>query len=185
MGYSIKLLGIGKRTDKGIEVRVHPTYVSKDNLLSSVNDSFNAVHLLGDSVGDIILYGRGAGALPTGSAIVSDILFAAKHGDFFYAPFDNTVNGSKATKFASDFTTQYFVRLSLKDEAGVLSKLSGVFAKNGISIKEVKQYSEKAGKVPVVLITHECEESNMNKALEKIKALPTVYSVDSVIRLED
>lgn len=185
LGYSLKLLGIGKRTEKGIEVRVHPTYVSNKNPLSSVNDSFNAVHLLGDAVGEIMLYGRGAGALPTGSAIVSDVLFAAKHTDYYYAAFDNSSNGNKATKFVSDFTSQYFIRLSVKDEAGVLGKISGIFGKNKVSIKEVKQYSGVDGKVPVVIITHTATESVVNKTLETIKSLESVYSVDSLIRVEE
>ena len=185
LGYSIKLLGVGKRTDKGVEVRVHPTYVSNKNPLASVNDSFNAVHLVGDAVGEIMLYGRGAGALPTGSAIVSDVIFAAKHSDFYYASFDNTEKGSKATKFVSDFNSQYFIRLTVKDEAGVLSKISGVFGKNKVSIKEVKQYSGVDGKVPVVIITHVAAESVINKTLDSIKSLGSVYSIDSLIRVEE
>ncbi len=185
LGYTLKLLGIGKNTENGIEVRVHPTFVSNDNPLASVNDSFNAVHLVGDAVGEIMLYGRGAGALPTGSAIVSDVIFAGKHTDYYYASFDNSAKGNKLTKFVSDFTSQYFIRLSVKDSAGVLSKISGLFAKNNVSIKEVKQVSEKEGKVPVVIITHLCPESAVKKAIEKIKSLDAVFSCDSVIRLED
>lgn len=185
LGYTLKLLGIGKNTENGIEVRVHPTFVADSNPLATVNDSFNAVHLVGDSVGEIMLYGRGAGALPTGSAIVSDIIFAARHPYYYYASFENTSKGNKETKFVSDFTSQYFIRLSVKDSAGVLSKIAGVFAKNNVSIKEVKQVAGKEGKVPVVIITHECQESAVNKVLEKIEALDAVFSCDSVIRLED
>ena len=185
LGYTLKLLGIGKRTDKGVEVRVHPTYVSNGNPLASVNDSFNAVHLVGDAVGEIMLYGRGAGALPTGSAIVSDVIFAAKHTDYYYATFDNSEKGSKATKFVSDFNSQYFIRLTVKDEAGVLSKISGIFGKNKVSIKEVKQYSGVDGKVPVVIITHTAAESVINKTLDAIKSLSSVYSTDSLIRVEE
>lgn len=185
LGYTLKLLGIGKNTDHGVEVRVHPTFVSNSNPLASVNDSFNAVHLVGDSVGEIMLYGRGAGALPTGSAIVSDVIFAAKHTEYFYTSFENTAKGHKETKFVSDFISQYFIRLSVEDSAGVLSKIAGVFAKNNVSIKEVKQVAGREGKVPVVIITHECPESAVNKALEKIGALDAVFSCDSVIRLED
>ncbi len=185
LGYTLKLLGIGKNTPAGIEVRVHPTFVSNSNPLASVNDSFNAVHLVGDAVGEIMLYGRGAGALPTGSAIVSDVIFAAKHTDYYYTCFKNTDDGVKETKFVSDFTSQYFIRLAVKDAPGVLSKIAGVFAKHNVSIKEVKQVAGIDGKVPVVIITHECPESAVNKALSKIEALETVYSVDSIIRLED
>ncbi len=186
-GYTLKLLAIGKNTDNGIEVRVHPTYIPNDNPLASVNDSFNAVHLLGDAVGEIMLYGRGAGALPTGSAIVSDVIFAARHTNYYYASFDNSVAGNKKTKFASDFNSQYFIRLSVQDSAGVLSKITGVFAKSDISIKEVKQVACKGGDKPtavIVIITHECSETSVKKVLEKVEALDAVYSCDSVIRVE-
>ncbi len=185
LGYAIKLLAVGKNTEKGVEVRVHPAYVPTSNPLASVNDSFNAVHLVGDSVGEIMLYGRGAGALPTGSAIVSDVIFAAKHPSFFYTRFDNSENGIKNTKFAEDFISQYFIRLSVKDIAGVLSKISGLFAKYNVSIKEMKQVAETDGNVPMVIVTHSCPESAVNKALDKIKELDGVVSLDSVIRIED
>ncbi len=185
LGYTLKLLGIGKNTPAGIEVRVHPTFVANDNPLATVNDSFNAVHLVGDAVGEIMLYGRGAGALPTGSAIVSDVIFAAKHTEYYYTCFKNDEDGVKETKFVTDFTSQYFIRLAVQDAPGVLSKIAGVFAKHNVSIKEVKQASAVDGKVPVVIITHECPESAVNKALAKIEALDSVYSVESIIRLED
>ncbi len=185
LGYTLKLLGIGKKSENGIEVRVHPTFIPHGNPLATVNDSFNAVHLVGDSVGEIMLYGRGAGALPTGSAIVSDVIFAAKHPEYYYAAFENTRNGNKNTKFVSDFVSQYFIRMTVKDEAGVLSKYSGVFAKHNVSIKEAKQIAGIEGKVSTIIITHSCKESALRKAVEKIEELDVVYSVDSVIRLED
>ncbi|MBR5192340.1 MAG: homoserine dehydrogenase [Clostridia bacterium] len=185
LGYTLKLLGIGKNTKHGIEVRVHPTFVANSNPLASVNDSFNAVHLVGDSVGEIMLYGRGAGALPTGSAIVSDVIYAAKHEDFFYTSFDNSPNGNKQTKFVNDFTSKYFIRLSVADEPGVLSTFSGVFSKCNISISEVKQTACENGKATVIIITHESSESNVNKALAKFKSLKVINKVESVIRVED
>lgn len=185
MGYTLKLLGIGKDTDKGVEVRVHPTFVKNDNPLASVNDSFNAVHLVGDAVGEIMLYGRGAGALPTGSAIVSDVIFAAKHDEYFYANFENNEKGNKATKFASDFTSKYYIRLSVDDKSGVLSKIAGIFAKNNVSISEVKQVSLSDDKAQIIIITHTCGENLVKKTLEKLKALDEVSSIKGVIRMED
>lgn len=185
LGYTIKLLAIGKNTENGVEVRVHPTFVANSNPLASVNDSFNAVYLLGDSVGEIMLYGRGAGALPTGSAIVSDVLFAAKHAENFYTTFDNSEKGVKDTKFVSDFSSQYFIRLSVADNAGALSKITGLLAKSNISIKDIKQFAGVDGKVTMIIVTHVCQESALNRVLDKIKALEEVYSVDSLIRLED
>lgn len=185
LGYTIKLLAIGKNTDNGVEVRVHPTFVANSNPLASVNDSFNAVYLTGDAVGEIMLYGRGAGALPTGSAIVSDVIFAAKHAENFYTTFDNSEKGVKETKFVSDFSSQYFIRLSVADNAGALSKISRLLAKGNISIKDIKQFAGADDKVTMIIVTHACQESALNKVLDKVKALGEVYSVDSLIRLED
>ena len=184
-GYTLKLLGIGKNTDNGIEVRVHPTFIKNENPLASVNDSFNAVHLVGDSVGEIMLYGRGAGALPTGSAIVSDVIFAIKHDEYFYANFDNSANGNKATKFVDDFVSQYYIRLSVQDKAGVLAKISGAFSKGDLSIKEVKQVSCDDGKAQIIIITHLCKESLVKKTLDKLENLDEVFAVKGMIRIED
>ncbi len=185
MGYTLKLLGIGKQSQDGIDVRVHPTFVKNDNPLASVNDSFNAVHLVGDAVGEIMLYGRGAGALPTGSAIVSDVIFAAKHSECYYAPFKNNEKGNKETKFVSDFITKYYIRMFVKDDAGVLAKISGVFAKGNISIKEVKQMTSEEGLAEIIVITHPAFESNMKKTLDKLNAQDEVVSVKGFIRIEE
>ncbi len=185
LGYTLKLLGIGKDTDHGIEVRVHPTFVPNDNPLASVNDSFNAVYLVGDSVGEIMLYGRGAGALPTGSAIVSDVIFAIKHDEYFYANFKNNQEGNKATKFVKDFTSQYYIRLAVKDQSGVLAKVAGAFSKHGLSIKEVKQVSCADGQAQIIIITHICEEKLVKKTLAKITELEETYEVKGLIRIEE
>lgn len=185
MGYTLKLLGIGKDTEKGVEVRVHPTFIKNDNPLASVNDSFNAVHLVGDAVGEIMLYGRGAGALPTGSAIVSDVIFAAKHNEYFYASFKNNEQGNKETKFVSDFTSKYYIRLTVKDVAGVLAKIATTFAKNNISIAEVKQVGGENGSAQIVVNTHVCLEGAVKKTLDKLSALDEMIKVNSVIRIED
>ncbi len=185
MGYTLKLLGIGKRSDDGIDVRVHPAFIKNDDPLASVNDSFNAVHIVGDSVGEIMLYGRGAGALPTGSAIVSDIIFAAKHSECYYTPFKNNEKGNKETKFVSDFVSKYYIRMFVKDEVGVLAKISGQFSKGDISIKEVKQMSSGEGLSEIIVITHPASESDMKKTVEKINALSEVISIKGFIRIEE
>ena len=184
MGYTLKLLAIGKNGADGVDVRVHPTFIKNDNPLASVNDSFNAVHLVGDSVGEIMLYGRGAGELPTGSAIVSDIIFAAKHAENFYTCFKNNEKGNKETAFVGDFVTKYYVRISAKDEAGVMAKIAGTFAKNNVSLKEVKQISSAQGKAEIIVVTHPAKESVMRKTLEKINALEEVFAVKGSIRIE-
>ena len=185
MGYTLKLLGIGKNTDNGVEVRVHPTFVANSNPLATVSDSFNAVHILGDAVGEIMLYGRGAGDLPTGSAIVSDVIFASKHAEYYYTPFKNDEQGAKETKYVTDFNSQYYLRLLVDDKAGILSKITAIFAKYNVSIKEVKQVLSENGKAEVILITHSCRESSIKKTLDKLKEFDGAIDVCSVIRIED
>lgn len=185
LGYKIKLLAIGKNTDAGVEVRVHPAFVPENSMIASVSDSFNAVKLNGDSVGEVMLYGRGAGALPTGSAIVSDIIYAGKHPDISYATFENTKEADKNTKFISNFVSKYFIRLTVLDKEGVLSKVSGVFAKHNVSLKEVKQEASQGEKVQIVIITHETQEFSIRKTLEKLETIDEVFSIDSLIRVEE
>ena len=185
MGYTLKLLAIGKNTPKGIEVRVHPTFVKNSDPLASVNDSFNAVTVVGDKVGEIMLYGRGAGALPTASAVVSDIIFAFKHAEYFYTSFKNDEVGAKETKYVSDFTSQYYIRLLVSDASGTLAKISGTFAKYGISLKEVKQITAEEDKAQIIIITHESKESAINKAIAKFKEAEEVFEFKSAIRIEE
>jgi homoserine dehydrogenase len=191
LGYTLKLLAIGKNTDKGIEVRVHPTFIDDSHPLASVNDSFNAVYLTGDAVDDIMLYGRGAGALPTASAVVSDVIYAATHSEIKYSTFKNTEKADRKTKFVSDFESAYYLRLSVDDVAGVLAQISGVFGKCGISLIEVSQiahkmnrvYDQDPNRVPLIIITHKTTESRINKAVEKINALGH-GEVKALIRVE-
>ena len=186
LGYVLKLLAIGKNDGEGnIEVRVHPAFIRKDHPLASVSDSFNAVFLKGDCVGDIMLYGRGAGALPTGSAIVSDVIYAATHSDPKYAAFKNTQQAEKGVRFVSDFKSRYYIRFTAKDRPGVLAKVAGIFAKYNISIIDLIQKGEDMENIPIILITHETGELSVRHALEKIAALEDVVEVNSVIRVGD
>lgn len=184
LGYVIKLLAIGKQTPDGIEVRVHPAYVKKSHPLASVNDSFNAVYITGDAVDDVMLYGRGAGALPTGSAIVSDVIYAATHKDIKYSTFKNTAEAEKGVKFVTNFESAYYLRLSVIDKVGVLAKTASIFAKHGISIVEmIQKQSEDGETVPLIFVTHNTHELSIRKAVEKLKECEDVVSVDSVIRV--
>ena len=165
-------------------MRVHPAFIRKDHPLASVNDSFNAVYLKGDSVGDIMLYGRGAGDMPTGSAIVSDVIYAATHNDVKYATFKNGATAEAGVKFVTDFRSRYYIRFTAKDRAGVLAKVAGIFAKYNISIIDLIQKGEDCENIPIILITHETNEYSVRRALDKIGALEDVVSVDSMIRVE-
>ncbi len=184
LGYTLKLLAISKNRDGKIEARVHPAFLPSGHPLSSVSGSFNAVYVHGDNVDDIMLYGRGAGALPTGSAIVSDIVFAAGRDAHRRFPWEleEKVNDDD---FASDFSSRYYIRLGVSDEEGTLSKIAGVFGRAGISLATVVQKEAATKEVPVIFITHETKESVVRKALAKIEQLSGVERIAALIRVEE
>ena len=182
LGYVLKLLAIGKQSDEGIEVRVHPAFVRKGHPLASVSDGFNAVFVTGDAVGDVMLYGRGAGALPTGSAIVSGVIYAATHVDHKYSTFKNTENADKNVAFIEDYKSAYYLRISVDDESGTLAKITSVLGKNHVSIVEMIQRAKGEGKAEIVLITHETHEFAVRNAVAKINALG-VAEIKSVLRV--
>ncbi len=186
LGYTLKLLAIGKNSPAGIEARVHPAFIKNDSPLASVKGSFNAVLLKGDMVDDIMLYGRGAGALPTGSAIVSDIVYASKQTEHYYVPFKNAPGAKTDAKFASDFESEYYVRMDVSDECGVLSEITGLFGKYKVSMHSVLQKDEndKDNSATIIFITHRTGEKNFMKAIDEIKKLANVHSVDAIIRVE-
>lgn len=184
-GYTLKLLAIGKNTSKGIEVRVHPTFIPSTHPLASVNDAYNAVYLRGDALDDIMLYGKGAGAFPTASAVVSDVIYAATHSEIKYSTFKNNANADSNVRFVSDFTSAYYIRLSVEDKAGMLAKISNVFGKYGISIVELAQKGreENSNHVPLIIITHKTTENAIKNAVAKFETTK-LCKVESVIRVE-
>ena len=186
LGLTLKLLGISKLHEDGrIEARVSPVFIPNDEPLATVKGSFNAVHIVGDAVGDIMLYGRGAGALPTGSAIVSDIVYAANQERHKLTCFKNDGLHIPNRMFVTDFESEYYVRMTVKEEIGVLANVSDIFARGGVSIKSVIQKGEEVdGKVTIIYETHKTVESNMQKAIRKIKKLDAVVDVNSMIRIE-
>jgi homoserine dehydrogenase len=185
LGYVLKLLAIGKNGEKGIEVRVHPTFIKASHPLASVNDSYNAVYITGDSVEDVMLYGRGAGALPTGSAIVGDVIYCATHTNYQYSTFKNTENAEPTTRFIDNFKSSYYLRLEAVDKAGVLSKVSSIFTKYGISVAQMIQEGENSeGIVPILFITHSTKENNIKKAVADISETE-IAKVVAVIRVAE
>lgn len=182
-GYTLKLLAIAKKVNGKIEARVHPAFIPSNHPLASVKGSFNAVHIVGDNVGDIMLYGRGAGDLPTGSAIVSDIVFAAGQKKHKYAPFKN-VDALPSTRFSDNFYCDYYIRMSVRDEEGVLAKIAGVFANNHVSINTMIQESAD-GAAEIIFLIHKTGENNIKKALAGIEKLPCTIKIEAVIRAEE
>ena len=185
LGYVLKLLAIGKNTEDGIEVRVHPTYIKKSHPLASVNDSYNAVYITGDCVEDVMLYGRGAGAMPTASAIVGDVIYCATHPTFRYSTFKNTAEADPAVKFMDNFKSAYYIRLDAHDKTGVLAKVSSIFSRHNISGAQMIQEDDgkEDGHVPLVFITHMTKEKSVMKAVDDINATSEIAEVVSVIRV--
>ncbi len=191
-GYRVKLLAIGKDRGSAVEARVHPTMIPEDNILSSVSGSLNAITVSADAVGDILLSGRGAGMLPTASAVLSDVVDIAR----------NLVNGTTgrvpALSYQRDqirrvpllpieeLTTHYYFRFSALDRPGVLSKISGILGNHEISLKSVHQKGRKTnGAVPIVMLTHLAREADVKQALAEIALLDVVSDRPVVIRIED
>ena len=182
LGCCLKLLAVGKQTHGGIEVRVHPAFVKKEHPLAAVDGSFNAVYISGDSVGDVMLYGRGAGAMPTGSAIVSDIIYASTHAENKYSTFKNNATAEKDVNFVADFKSAYYFRLTVTDRAGALAKIAALFAKYNISIEELIQKSGEGDMATLILVTHETHEFAAKSAVARINASGLAH-VESVLRV--
>lgn len=184
MGCSIKLLGIAKNTETGIEVKVHPTMIPENHPLAAVNDSFNAVFVHGDAVDDAMFYGRGAGALPTGSAVVGDIMDVARNMLF-------NCNGrigcscykNLPIKRIGDTTSRYYIRMRLEDRAGTLAAMAGVFAENDASIAILLQKETIENDAEIVVVTHEVAEKKFMDAIKKFSSMEMVKGISSIIRV--
>lgn len=184
LGYRVKLLAIGKKRGTTIEARVHPTMIPKTHPLASVRGSFNAIFLNGNVVGDLMLYGKGAGDMPTASAVVSDIVYAAGQQHHHYTTFYNEAKVSSELTFENNWECEYFLRILAKDQPGVLAKIAGVFANYGVSLASVMQRGRYEESVPLIFITHKAKELSMKRALDDIRYLPEVVSVENMIRVE-
>ncbi|MEG1646072.1 MAG: homoserine dehydrogenase [Clostridia bacterium] len=181
MGLVIKLLAIAKMVDGKLEARVHPAFIPKEHPLANVSGAFNAIFLVGDAVGDIMLYGRGAGALPTGSAVLSDIAFCAGKTDPpRYQEVEKVIDKNE---FNDNFETEYYIRLNVHDKAGVLADITQIFKENDVSITSLTQ-KEGVDVVPIIFLTHKTFESNLKNSIAKIEKLDSVMSVENIIRVE-
>lgn len=174
LDYVIKLLGIAKQTNDGLEIRVHPTFIKNDHLLASVNDVFNAIYLIGDFVGPVMLYGQGAGRMATASAVVGDCLdiIFNENKRISYGPVESQV---KSMKNIDDIISKYYISLTAVDEPGVLQTITGTLNKNDISIESITQKTNiDSESVPIIIVTHETEEKNIQQAIQKINELKEV-----------
>ncbi|MBP5648660.1 MAG: homoserine dehydrogenase [Clostridia bacterium] len=182
LGYVIKLLAIGKKNGTDVEVRVHPAFVPVSHPLASVGGSFNAVFVKGDFVDELMFYGRGAGARPTGSAIVSDIVYASKRTSPLYTTFDNNGKLDGSVNISGDFTSKFYISVSVKDIPGVLSSIAGIFASNNVSIESVVQKG-KDGIAFIRFLTHAAKESEIRRAISEFSELDKSNRVISMIRV--
>ena len=183
-GYTIKLLAVAKKNQDGIEAHVQPTLLPKSHVLSNVRGSYNAVLMQGDEVGDILLYGRGAGSKPTGSAVVSDLIDLSRlsENDGLFMPNLNPIKIKNISKLLS----RYYLRFHIVDRPGVLSKISSVLGQKGISISDVIQKERRAGSVvPLILLTHDAQEEFIRKAVQVIDRLAILKQKTQVIRIEN
>lgn len=190
LGYAIKLLAIAKRTDRGIEARVHPAMIPKGALLASIRDEFNAVELVGDWVGPQVFYGRGAGERPTANAVVSDLVELAERrleGGGSRAGELLPEAGKTALIPMEEVVLPYYFRMLALDQPGVLGQIAELLSEEGISIASVIQRgrAQFQGAVPVVIMTHEAAEAGMRRAIQRIDALPVVRDRTQVIRVEE
>ncbi|MCP4626540.1 MAG: homoserine dehydrogenase [bacterium] len=191
-GYRIKLLAISKFQNERVEARVHPTMIPFNNLLAQIKGTVNAVTVSGDAVGDILLYGHGAGMMPTASAVVSDIVDIARNilcGTSRRVPplsYQRTKIRKTPILPIEDLVTHYYFRFSALDRPGVLSTISGILGKYDISIQSVHQKGRKTnGLVPVVMLSHLVREADVKQALSEISALDVVADEPVLIRIED
>ena len=189
-GYRIKLLAISQNHGDHVEARVHPTMVPEKHLLANINGAYNAIHFTGDMVEDVLFYGKGAGMMPTGSAVVADIVDIARNID------RDAINRVPSLSYLTEYITPrkitpmeairgpYYFRFSTVDKPGVLSKISGVLGEYGISIESVIQKARKRkGSVPIVMRTYEASEHDVNKALAEIDGMDITVADTVKIRI--
>ena len=193
LGYRIKLLGITKRREHGIELRVHPTLIPANRLIANVEGAMNAVVVQGDAVGTTLYYGKGAGAEPTASAVVADLvditrLHTADPGHRVpHLAFQRGAMQDTPILPIDEVVTAFYLRLQVADEKGVLARITGILAENDISIDAVLQRESAEGEkqTDLIILTHDTVEGRMKKALAQMQALSTVLAPIVKIRKEE
>lgn len=183
LGYNIKLLASSSKKNDNIELRVHPALIPDTHPLAAVKNEFNAVFLKGKAVGEIMLYGRGAGSLPTGNAVLSDIAAIARNME--NAAKTPSVKKSSDCKIVNRAFKQYYIRLEVVDKPGVLGNIANIFGKAGISLDSVVQRQKNGGGTPLIFITHEAERKDIDLALEEINKYENVLKTASIIMVEN
>ncbi|NLM45187.1 MAG: homoserine dehydrogenase [Firmicutes bacterium] len=184
LGYAVKLLAVGEETEAGLVLRVHPALIPLDHPLAAVENEFNAIFLEGDAVGEVMFYGRGAGAMPTGSAVCADIMDAAR------AIKNEQQNGVLETTFTrkkvvpmQDQHSRFYLRLKAEDEPGVFAKLAHAFGAARVSLDMIIQKRSDAKTAEIVLVTHDVSEGAFAKALASLREMPAIRIINSILRV--
>ena len=188
-GYVVKLVAHARRTEKGIDVRVHPTMIPESHQLATVNGVFNAIFVEGDAVGQTMFFGEGAGAGPAASAVMGDVLEVARHVQMGIKPIVGCTCTDKLPLISMDeLHTKYYIRFVVADRPGVLAAAADIFSRNDVSVRTVTQRGNAAREdVDLVFVTHTAEERSVRKAIEEILTLEGVVTggAPSVIRVQD
>jgi homoserine dehydrogenase len=188
LGYAIKLLAIAKKEDHSLQVRVHPVFLSEDILLAKVDGVFNAVQIEGDLIGKVLFYGEGAGALPTSSAIIADVIYLAQSINLGLSPgLELWLAPNKMIKPVSEIETRYYLRMTVADRPGVLAQIAKTLGEQLISISSViqKETDRMAQTAEIVIMTHPAREAAVQKALSEMAALEVIKEISNFIRVED
>ena len=193
LGYRIKLLGITRQTANGIELRVHPTLIPATRLIANVEGAMNAVMVRGDAVGETLYYGKGAGAEPTASAVIADLVDITRLASADpehrvpYLAFQPNAMADTPVLPISEVTTSYYLRMQVADKPGVLADVTRILADSSISIDAMlqKEPSEGETQTDIIMLTHQTQERNIEAAIAKIESLPTVVGSVTKIRLEE
>ncbi len=184
-GYAIKLLALAKEESENIEVKVHPALITNSHPMANVDGVFNSVYIEGNAVGELMLSGKGAGELPTGSAIVGDIISILRNTPSFKKEKDINSNGDKVIRHWKENESEFYIRVNVVDKPGVMGEIATIFGDNNISIESVTQDIKKEGNVSLVFITYKGKEEHMGNSIERIKESKVVNRVESVLRVEN
>lgn len=179
----IKLLGVARNTEGGIEVGVYPVMIGKDHPLASVRDSFNAVFIHGDAVDDAMFYGRGAGEMPTASAVTGDVIDAARDiVNHCTGRISCTCYREIPVKEFGEVKNKFFLRMQVKNRPGVLAEIAHVFGEHKVSIARVVQKNARTDRAELVIVTEEVKEKHMKNALGRLQEMESIFEISSVIR---
>ena len=185
-GYTIKLLAVAKRNENNLELRVHPALLSKDKMIAKVDGVMNAISVVGDQVGESLYYGAGAGSRATASAVVSDLIdIARKIKTPMLGYKDKGLDSGLKLLKSDEISSKFYLRLKVRDELGVIAKITNIMSANGVSIDSFLQKpNSNGGDATIYFTTHTCKSAQMNALIDAIRTLNFVVGEPFVIRIE-